>query len=100
MRAAIFGKRWNALGGTGPFCRGEWSIFENFSHKGPVPGGLFVLCDRQHDGEDHSTVFAPVNDALLGFGGLHRYGTDWTGSWRRKGFGLPFHTKAQGPDCP
>jgi hypothetical protein len=29
--------------------------------------GLFVLCDRQHDGDYHSTVFTPVNDALFVF---------------------------------
>jgi hypothetical protein len=32
-----------------------------------------------------------VNDALLGFSHLHRYGTDWTGFWRYKGIGLMFH---------
>jgi hypothetical protein len=53
--------------------------------------GLFVLCDRQHDGDDHPTVFAPMNDALLGFSGLHRYGTDWAGFRRYKAIGLPLH---------
>ena len=51
-----------------------------------------VLCYRQHDGEDHPTVFAPVNDALLGFSHLHRYGTNWTGFRRYKRIGLLLHT--------
>lgn len=55
-------------------------------------GGLFVLYYRQPDGDDRPTVFAPVNDAFLGFSGLHRYGTDWTGFRRHKSIGLLLHT--------
>jgi hypothetical protein len=32
-----------------------------------------------------------VNDALLGFNGLHRHGTDWASFRRYMGIGLPFH---------
>ena len=54
-------------------------------------GTSTLLSDRQHDGDDHPTVFAPVNDALLGFNGLHRHGTDWASFRRYMGIGLPFH---------
>jgi len=53
---------------------------------------LSVLCDRQNDGDDHPTVFVPVNDALLALSGLHRDGTDWAGLRRYKRFGLLLHT--------
>ena len=59
-------------------------------------GGLFVLSDRQHDGDDHPTIFAPENDAFLGLSTLHRYGTDWAGFRRSKGNGLLLHTARDG----
>jgi hypothetical protein len=54
--------------------------------------GLFVLCDRQRDRDNHSTVFAPVNDAFLGFSNLHRNGTDRTSLRRYKGLRFLLHT--------
>ena len=57
---------------------------------------LFVLCYRQDDGDDHPTVFAPVNDALLGFSGLHRYRTDWAGFQRYIGIGFLLYTTRDG----
>ena len=58
----------------------------------PAEAALFVLCNRQHNRDNHPAIFAPVNDALLAFSNLHRYGTDWTGFWLHKGLGLPLHT--------
>ena len=59
---------------------------------GHQAAGLFVLCDRQHYGNDHPTIFAPVNDAFLGLSGLHRDETDWAGLRRSNGNGLLLHT--------
>jgi hypothetical protein len=59
-------------------------------------GGLFVLCDRQDDGDDHPTVFASANDALLGFSGLHRNRTDWAGFRRYIEIEMWLHTTCDG----